>query len=84
MSTQSMVERQKQAAQMARSDGSSEPAPPADGWYWAELRKFCTPIRIVEIRRGKGYECGCELPRKASEYLLLEGPLKPNGEEVRR
>jgi hypothetical protein len=49
-----------------------------DGWYWAALREFCTQPRIVEIRLGKVYECGCELSRKASEYLLLDGPLEPN------
>jgi hypothetical protein len=58
--------------------GSSAPACSADGWYWASLKAFNTPPRIVEMRRGEGYECGCELSRKAEEYLLLEGPLKPN------
>jgi hypothetical protein len=64
--------------QRKRDSCSSSPAYSADGWYWASLREFCTPPRIVEIRRGKGYECGCELSRKASEYLLLDGPLRPS------
>jgi hypothetical protein len=62
----------------ANAAGSSAPACSADGWYWASLKAFNTPPRIVEMRRGEGYECGCELSRKADEYLLLEGPLKPN------
>jgi hypothetical protein len=74
---------------MDTKKSAGEPSSPAtysaDGWYWASLKAFNTPPRIVEIRRGDGYECGCELSRKANEYLLLEGPLKPNAEhETRR